>query len=198
MFKFNRVRIPIFFVVLSVLFLARKPVLTAVGAFLVVQDPLEKVDVIIVLSGGLERVEEAARLYREGFSQKLFLSGPVGTMVDEAVRAGVHSNDILSEQKAAHTYEHPLFVKPILEQHNYKSAIIVSSPYHMRRSKILFNSVFKKSGIHLVYRPVRDHWFDPNNWWKNKSGRSVVISEYKKLLVNMFGAKFSDWAYKLL
>src|SRR3972149_4311015 len=53
-----------------------QPLLTAAARFLIVQDPLEKVDVIVVLSGGRrdERVRQAADLYKEGDAPPVLLS----------------------------------------------------------------------------------------------------------------------------
>src|SRR3970282_696201 len=53
-----------------------QPLLTAAARFLIVHDPLEKVDVIVVLSGGRrdERVRQAADLYMEGYAPVVLLS----------------------------------------------------------------------------------------------------------------------------
>ena len=68
-------------IIVLTLFLVREPILEVMGSFLVVQDELKKVDVIVVLGGGdNERVEEAARLYKKGFSRHIIMfrriSGP--------------------------------------------------------------------------------------------------------------------------
>ena len=49
-----------------------------VGSWLVVEDPLAHADVIVVLSGRLpERAVEAARAYRAGYSDQVWISPPV-------------------------------------------------------------------------------------------------------------------------
>src|SRR3970282_2351078 len=54
-----------------------QPLLTAAARFLIVQDPLEKVDVIVVLSGGRrdERGRQAADLSKGGYAPPGLLSG---------------------------------------------------------------------------------------------------------------------------
>ena len=80
-------------------------------------------------------------------------------MRTQAMRLGVPLESIILEPKARHTYEHPIFVKPIMQAHGFRSAIVVSSTYHMRRSAILFNRTFKNSGIELIYYPAEESWF---------------------------------------
>ena len=61
-------------VILSVIF--SEPLLNGISRALVHEDPLVKVDAIVVLAGGNgNRIEAAARLYHEGFGRRLFFSG---------------------------------------------------------------------------------------------------------------------------
>ena len=178
-----------FFVITLVLFLAREPILGAMGSFLVVKDELKKSDVIVVLGGGdNERVEEAARLYNKGFSGHIIMSGGSAEMMKrQTVALGVPQESIILEPKARHTYEHPIFVKPIMQARGFRSAIVVSSTYHMRRSAILFNRAFKNNGIELTYHPARESWFKIEGWWKNTDSREAVREEYIKMLGSIFG-----------
>src|SRR3989337_252185 len=78
-----------------VLVVFHRPLLNAAGRYLIVADPLEKADVIVVLSGGRrdERVRQAADLYRAGDAPRGLLSGgeglrdpPHGLPVPQGVR----------------------------------------------------------------------------------------------------------------
>ena len=55
--------------------LAWRPVLLAIGDYLVVQDELVPADVIDVLSGPDYRVDYAIRLYQQGYGGLLFCTG---------------------------------------------------------------------------------------------------------------------------
>jgi len=189
------------------LFLVREPILEAMGSFLVVQDELKKADVIIVLGGGgNKRVEEAARLYKKGYSKYMIMTGGLNIVqTNEAKRMRHHAThldipdeNIILEPKAQHTYEHPIFVKPIIQARGFRSAIVVSSPFHMRRTAMLFDRAFKNSGIKFIYYPVQDSWFKIDEWWKNDTFRRIVSNEYKKLIVNAFGIRVSKFAVKLV
>ena len=56
------------------LFLAREPILSKVGDFLVVQDKVDVVDVIHVIAGPDEYTDYAARLFQKGYGKKMFFT----------------------------------------------------------------------------------------------------------------------------
>ncbi|MCK5180891.1 MAG: YdcF family protein [Candidatus Omnitrophica bacterium] len=164
------------------------------------QDELKKADVIIVLGGGNDRVEEAVRLYNEGLAGHMIMTGNrvAGGMQRSAVRLGVPEGNIILETEARSTYQHPGLVKPIMQARGFKSAIVVSSPYHMRRSAMLFDRAFKNSGIDLIYHPVQDSWFDADDWWTKAVSRREVKMEYVKLAVNVWGTRVSQFVGNLV
>ncbi len=186
----------------------KEPLLRRAGEFLVVRDDLKKADVIVVLGGMNNRVDEAARVYQEGYARYLIVSGgscgkhkgrsQAGLMRDRAVRLGVPKENVLLEPHATSTYRHPGLVLPILREHGFRSAIIVSSPEHMRRAKLLFDREYRNQGITLIYHPVRGARFDPRTWWTSPGWVRVVRSEYSKMLVNMWGAGFSRFVDELI
>lgn len=198
--KWTALFVFVVFVIFGCLFLARRPILKSLGSFLVVQDELKKADVIIVLGGENDRVEEAARLYKQGLAPYILMTGKMVAygMKRSAVRSGVPAEDILVEPEAASTYQHPIYVKPIIEEKGFESAIVVSSPYHMRRSAMLFDRALKKEKIELIYHPVQDSWFTPENWWMTAVSRRAVKMEYAKFIVNFFGNRFSKFADNLI
>ena len=198
--KWTALFVFVVFVIFGCLFLARRPILKSLGSFLVVQDELKKTDVIIVLGGENDRVEEAARLYKQGLAPYILMTGKMVAygMKRSAVRSGVPAEDILVEPEAASTYQHPIYVKPIIEEKGFKSAIVVSSPYHMRRSAMLFDRALKKDKIELIYYPVQDGWFDADNWWTTAVGRRAVKMEYAKLAVNVWGVGLSEFVLNLV
>ena len=54
-----------------------------VGRWLVVQDPLEHADAIVILSGRLpERAVEAARVFQGGYADEIWISPPVSPVND--------------------------------------------------------------------------------------------------------------------
>lgn len=187
-------------------YLARHPILRTVGNFLIVNDTLKKSDVIVVLEGSRDRMEEAVRLVKVGSAENIVVSGSRPSsrgeiernMRHEAGRLGITLPDIIWEEKSRHTFEHPIYVKPILKERGFHSAIVLSSPYHMRRAAMLFDRTFRGEDIELTYRYVRESGFDPDQWWKDPGMRKLVGLEYLKLGVNFWGRGFSAFVVEHL
>lgn len=156
------------------------------GRILVIDEKAEKVDVIIVLSGGMGRVEKALELYEAGYAPKLILSnGLVADFYHKALEF-LPSESLLLEDKAVSTFDSAVYVKEIMEEHQFTSAIIVSSDYHMRRTKYIFSRVYKESEIKLIYKSI-DTSYDSARWWVSKRNIGITISEYIKIVGNTFG-----------
>jgi len=148
--------------------------------YLVVNQPPKPADVIIVLSTGEDRVAKGVVLYQEGYASKiLFTGGGSDNMGKQAEALGVPAGDILLEQDSFTTYTNAKYSLKIIEDHGFKSAIIVTSPYHTKRSGIIFRHFFK--GIDLT---VCSAAYDPqlaHNWWKHSESTGWVATEYLKL-----------------
>lgn len=165
-------------------------ILFKAGTYLVVNETPHKVDAIVVISGDRgERTEYGVKLFKEGYAEHLIFSGGIvynnvtmaELMEKHAIELGVSEDKILVENKADSTYENALFSKEILEKNNFKSAIVVSSNYHMRRTKMLFNRAFKKSDISLTFCASSSKYFNPNRWWNSNKSILMVVTEYIKL-----------------
>jgi len=129
--------------------------------FLVVDEEPEKSDVIIVLSGYdlSKRVEYGVKLYNDGYSNMLLMTGDPQCswntscpeiMKEQAVNYGVSQEAILTEADSTTTYENAEYTLKILESENIKSAIIVTSAIHSKRSHKIFNHVYSKKNISFV------------------------------------------------
>ena len=171
----------------------RRPLLNAVGRFLIVADRLDRADVIIVLSGGRgdERVRQAAELYHQGYAPLVLLSGGeemAGISVPEMLRRqalalGIPPDALLSEPDSTSTAEQARFLRPLLEPRGIKRAIIVTSSYHSRRTRYLFRKGFQGSGIDLRVYPVQRDLFNPDGWWTREQDTESLVLEYIKLML---------------
>jgi uncharacterized SAM-binding protein YcdF (DUF218 family) len=182
----------LFLILLAVgLVVTWRPLLTAAGAFLIVQDPEEKADVIIVLSGGRkdERVRQGAELYRQGYAPKVLLSGGdelEGIAVPDLLRQqalhhGIPDSALLFESRSTSTAEQARFLRPLLEQHGFTRAIVVTSNFHTRRTRYLFRRVFAGSTVKPRVYPVQNDFFSPVKWWTRDWDTEEVVLEYIKL-----------------
>lgn len=174
---------------LMAFFIMIKPPWLLLAGLLVVEDPLEPADVLIVLGGDSGRELHAAELYRQGLAPKVIMTGcggAAGQMASRAVRAGVREKDILIESKSKSTYDNAVFSRDIVMQNSFKSAIVVSSPYHMRRSKLVFERVFKNTGVKLLYSSAKGSKFNPGSGHLSDNDLRLTQKEYLKLIYYWF------------
>ena len=117
---------------------------------------LRPADAIVVFAGGVgesgragqgyvERVERAAELYQNRLAGSVvFSSGYVyalnetDVMKSLAVSLGIPPSAIVLETQARNTWENVHFTAAIAHQRGWHSLLLVSSPYHMRRSLLVF------------------------------------------------------------
>ncbi|MBQ8301103.1 MAG: YdcF family protein [Clostridia bacterium] len=113
-------------------------------------------DVIIVLGAGTyndevspvfrERINHAMWLYNNGYADKIIMTGGYGEGNEHsdayvakmyAVSQGVPETDIFLEEQSTITQENLENAKAIIDENNYRDAIIVSDPLHMKRAMLM-------------------------------------------------------------
>lgn len=156
---------------------------------LVIDDRLEKADVIIVLSGDSEREAYAAELYRRGLAPKIIISScgsAASQLAKRTVNQGVNEQDIIIDDNSDSTYDNSVNSKNLVLARKFKSAIVVTSPYHMRRTKLIFERVFRNTGVKLLYSSTKDSGFNVDGQCKSEVDRQLVRREYLKLVYYWF------------
>ncbi len=155
------------------------------AGFLLVDEDLKQSDVIVALGGGSERAVYAAELCLDGWAPGIIMSG-CGSSAREMARLasdrGVDPRDIIIEGKAESTYQNAVFTKEIMIAAGCRSAIVVTSPYHTRRTKLVFNRVFKDTGVKLLYSAASGSGFNPDGRCSSPNDRRLVCREYIKLI----------------
>jgi uncharacterized SAM-binding protein YcdF (DUF218 family) len=171
-----------------------------VGDWLVSEDSLQKADAIAVLSGGMPpRALEAARLYREGYAPKVWLSRsdePGQTLqglgiayVGEdqydkqiLIREGVPSDAIeILDPSIRNTADEIRAISDALALSKTQAVIIVTSKVHTRRARILWRRLAKANKRALI-RGVSDDPFRPKHWWANTTDALDVVREVLGIL----------------
>lgn len=134
------------------------------------KDQKRKADVAIILGASTsngtvspvyqERLNHGIDLYREGYVDKLIVTGGIGEGNDQsdayaakqyAISQGIPATDILAEDTSTITQENLENSKTIMDQNEYSTAIIVSDPLHMRRAMLLA----KDAGINAYSSPTQ-------------------------------------------
>lgn len=122
--------------------------------FLIVSQTPQRSDVIIIPSGTEDggRIRYGVSLYRKGFAPKIPLSGSsylveetgIDLMKVYAPSLGVSERDIWVDHDSGSAVENALYAKRIAEKNEWQSVLVVTSPTHSRRTKMVFNKIFRK------------------------------------------------------
>jgi len=167
------------------MYVARRAWLPFVGEALNVRQDVRSADVIIVLGGGDgDREEYGSILYRRGLAPHIISTGaPLGTDVATVslVRRGVPRQAVLLANGTQNTHEDALRSRDLMKQHGWRTALLVTDPYHMRRSLWTFRTAFAGTDLQVRPAPVASGWFDANHWWQNEQSFVAVDEEYLKL-----------------
>lgn len=113
----------------------------------------QKRDVIIVLGYpakrdgkvspiSRERINKAAALYHKGIAKIIICSGAAvancyveaDVMAEALIKLGVPNGNIVREKLAQNTYENLVNSKKIMHERKLNTAVIVSSPWHLRKA----------------------------------------------------------------
>jgi uncharacterized SAM-binding protein YcdF (DUF218 family) len=171
-----------------------------VGTWLVVEDPLVHADVIVVLSGRLpERAIEAARIYKAGYSDLVWISPPVSP-VDELktmkisylgedfynekvlIAKGVPPDSIrILDNPDANTEAEVRQIAEDLHNSDFHSVIIVTSKAHTRRVRTIWRKLVGTEPRMIVHY-AEDDTFDGAHWWRHTRDALDVMRETLGLL----------------
>jgi uncharacterized SAM-binding protein YcdF (DUF218 family) len=170
---------------------------------LIIEKPLEKADVIMVLSGASvfkERTHKAARIYKTGVARKILLTDDgelagwsqkeernppfVYLAQQELIAQGVAAEDIevLTPKVSGTIYEAEVLSEK-LKSEKWRTVLIVTSAYHTKRSLWTFEKTLGNGyKIGIVSPPTGEDTPPPQIWWLSEKGWNYVAGEYVKSL----------------
>jgi len=179
------------------LYLVRHPIFRFIAESWVVEDPLNKADALIVLSDDdfyADRATRAAELFREGKASLVVASGrrlrPTAGIVElmehDLIERGVPKDKIL---RVAHDGESTLdeaeTLANLAKAKKWHTAIVVTSNYHTRRARYIFQHVFPH-GIDVRVASARDADFDPQAWWVKRKSTNLFMREILGMMVTIW------------
>ena len=179
------------------LYFVRHPIFRFAAESWVIEDPLEKADVLMVLSDDnfyADRATRAAELFREGKAPLVVASGRrlrpsagiAELMEHDLVERGVPKDKILRfAQDGDSTREEAEALVKLAKTKKWHKAIIVTSNYHTRRARYVFRRVFPQD-IEIRVAGARDGNFDPGNWWEKRKSTKLFIREIAGMLVTIW------------
>lgn len=193
--------------ILAPILLVTAYVLRGLGAFLVLEDPLEKADGLMVLGGTMyERQLEAVDLYQAGWAPRLFLLrevsdwgevelrrrgfqylSAVDVQVDTMVRLGVPRDRITILDQADSTAQEADILLALAQRERFSTVMVVTSKQHTRRARLVMNRRMRDHGIKVIVRSSRYDRSDADRWWSSRATARFTLFETQRLLMYWIG-----------
>jgi uncharacterized SAM-binding protein YcdF (DUF218 family) len=164
------------------------------GESWVVEDPLRQSDALLLLSDDnffADRATRASELYRQKLAPVVVASGrrlrPTAGVAElmehDLIERGVPKDRIIRfPQDADNTRDEAQALRALVVEKNWHSVIVVTSNYHTRRSRYIFERVFPDS-VAVRVASARDGGFDPERWWENRKSLKLFIHELAAMVV---------------
>ena len=186
----------------TLVYAARRPLLTALGNFLIAGDAVHSADAIVVLSGSLpDRMLEAVDLYQAGLAPRIILTRePLLPGLDVLRQRGVnlpeaHEENLMIAQQlgvpaaaisimptpVSSTIGEAAEIIPFLQSQGIKSILLVTSKPHARRAGLIFRQL-AGGRVQIAVRPSPYDPFAAETWWHKRGLVRRVVTEYGKLL----------------
>lgn len=147
--------------------------------WLSLRNRLERADVVVVPSGDMYlRCDQAIEVFKNGYVDKILFSGKTGSknaleLKKRAIRAGIPCKHIIIEKRSTNSLENAQYTKEILLRNNFKTIILVSSPYSQRRQYMSFKKILGGSNIKIINYPVKKY-----NWFVKTPGKDKYRWQY--------------------
>jgi uncharacterized SAM-binding protein YcdF (DUF218 family) len=186
---------------------ALQPALRLVGRALVVEDALAASDAVVILAGGIPtREATGAGLYRQGWAPLVVLSNnftpnQVRELITLGVRRldyqgeslvvlekhGVPAEAIVALSVPVKTTEAELkLVAEAARARGWRRVILVTSPQHSRRVKLVWTRE-ASGGIEGLVVLAREDDFPGEGWWWKRRYAETVLHEYLGLAAIYLG-----------
>lgn len=168
-----------------------------------------KADRMLILAGETARFVYGAELYQQGYASEIYVSRPVRLpsyrLLDELqipfprfeevyrailVKKGVSDQHIhyLGESLVS-TVDEANAMREITMRSGWKSLLVVTSPYHVRRVKMVFRDTMPEVSVAVVATPYESF---PAKWWTDQDVARNVLLELAKILFYLVGGQFSS------
>lgn len=177
------------------------------GSWLVVEDPLEKADAILVLGGTrFERPLEAVDLYNAGWAPRVFLMRQIADygeraliergiayprevdeQIDVMTRLGVPKSAITVLNEAGSTADEAMHLRELAARVHPSSVIIVTSKQHTRRARLVMQRRVADMNIKIIMRYSRYDRANTDQWWRERATLRFTLFESQRLLAYWVG-----------
>jgi uncharacterized SAM-binding protein YcdF (DUF218 family) len=181
-------------VLCAVLYWARHPILRFVGESWVIDAPAVHADALLLLGDDnfyADRATHAAELIRHGVAPVVVASGrrlrPSAGIAElqehDLIERGVPKDKVIRfSHDADSTLEEAVALARLCSEHHFHSVIVVTSNYHARRARYIFDKVFP-AAILVSVAGAHDGDFDPEHWWEKRKSEELFVHEVVGMMV---------------
>jgi uncharacterized SAM-binding protein YcdF (DUF218 family) len=163
---------------------------------------LPSTDAVVVLAGGRGRIAAAGDFWFRYYEREesgeieaapfLYISG-MGpnsnwTTFEKSIRPGIlkamKPSTVVLETESRNTEENAIWVVKNARLRGWKRIVLMTSPYHMRRSRYIFVKVLAQTELKLEMESltIYQEAFSAEEWRESLNGIRVTIMEYLKWL----------------
>ena len=187
--------------VAALLLLLSAITLSRLGGWLVVEDPLQTADAIVVLGGTMyERPLEAVDLHKAGWAPRIYLFReiadwgepelmargvaylrPIDIQIDVIRRLGVEPQAIHVLNAAGSTAEEATQVVALASREKFTRLIMITSKQHTRRARLVMNRRLDDLGVAVIMRASRYDKSNVERWWSQRSTLRFTLFETQRL-----------------
>ena len=148
---------------------------------------MPKVDGIVALTGGDERLDTAVALLEHGVGKRLLVSGvsqetskeTVGKLSEGGPRFRCCADIGYAEDTHGNAEEAATWAR----ENHFTSLLIVTGRYHMPRTMKEFSTVLPD--VSLIAYPVDQSRIDLSGWWRRPRTVGLLHREYVKYLASL-------------
>jgi hypothetical protein len=182
----------------------RTSLLRAAGRVLVVDEPIEPADVIVLpkWAGAAGAIDASDLVHKRIANLVAVLPELSEPSEQELARRGVRHTDQnldlvqvlhalgvakveLIPEAAAGTEAEGQVLLAWCSQRHFSSIIVMTSPDHSRRVRRVLHRALQAQAIKVTIRSARYSGFAPESWWTTRDGARTEIVELQKLFLDV-------------
>ena len=172
------------------------------SGILIMDQEFKRADLMVASTGSYERFRYAVDLMMtEKVKQLLILGDPrietpvLGKSVldlaqEEALELGLSPGRVIVKESTSTLVDARVTEETLLEL-GYRSVLVISDAYNMRRLAMIFDQALKGSGVEITYLSAKGKWsrFHPKRWWRYPFEFEYVLKEWIKMPLDYYRLK---------
>tara|TARA_B100000686_G_C16799292_1_gene984759 strand:- start:3335 stop:4000 length:666 start_codon:yes stop_codon:yes gene_type:complete len=172
------------------------------SGILIVDREFKKADLMVASTGSYERFRFAVDLMMTEKIKHLLILGdpriktplPGKSVLDlareEAFELGLSPSRFIIKESTSTLVDAKVTGEVLLEL-GYRSVLVISDVYNMRRLAMIFDQMLKGSDIEIIYLSVKGKWsrFHPKRWWRYPFEFEYVLKEWIKMPLDYYRLK---------